>query len=181
MTSLAIALADLDAGPVDREVRVRVATRAAVGEVDDRVHRPWPVGGVGVGQVDGQAMVERDAALGHFDEDRLDAGDLGIAEDVLGLTEEDVHELAQADGVRARGGTPIAPDVERRALEGDPRRDRVRLLDRPVRVVLVGVGGPAAGLLVEGLVVPQPNGVDPSSSAAAWARRGWKVTGRTSG
>ena len=39
-------VADLDAAAVDREVRERIAARAAVGEVDDRVH-----GAVAVGRV----------------------------------------------------------------------------------------------------------------------------------
>ena len=52
---------------------------------------------VGVGEVHGQAVVERDRALGHLDEDRLDVGDLRVGQDVLRLAEEDVDELAQAD------------------------------------------------------------------------------------
>ena len=44
--------------------------------------------------------------------------------------------------------------LQRRAVEGDPRGDRVGLDDRPVGLVLVRVGLAPAGLLVERLVVP---------------------------
>src|SRR5690606_18939951 len=49
--------------------------------------------------------------------------------------------------------------LDRRAVEGDPRGDRVGLLDRPVGLVVVRIGLAAAGLLVERLVVPQAQAV----------------------
>ena len=48
----------------------------------------------------------------------------------------------------------------RRAVERDPRGDRVGLGDRPVRLVLVRVGLAAARSLVQRLVVPEPQRVD---------------------
>ena len=48
-------------------------------------------------------------------------------------------------------------------------------------MVLVRVGGPTAGLLVQRLVVPQAHGVDAEQLRRGLAERGWNVSGRTSG
>ena len=105
----------------------RVAARAAVGEVDDRVHGAVFGGGVRLRHVDGQAVVERDAAARHFDEHRLDARDLGRVEQrrrVFGL--EDVHELADADRVRT-GEVAHRAVGERRAVAAGSTRSRCRV------------------------------------------------------
>ena len=64
--------ADGDAVAVDAQVPGVVAAGAAVGDVDHRVHGAVVVGDVRLRHVHGEAVVERDRALRHFDEDRLD-------------------------------------------------------------------------------------------------------------
>ena len=113
----------------------------------------------GTGEVHGQAVVEGDRTGRHRQEHRLDVSDLGLDQDVLRLTEEDVDELAHAHRVRA-GDVAERAVLERRLHERDPRRDRVGFLDRPVRVVLVGVGLATVRFLDQRLVVPHAAGVD---------------------
>ena len=113
----------------------------------------------GFGEVHRQSVVERDRSGGHLDEHRLDAADLGVGEDVVGLAEEDVDELAHADEV-APGHVAHRTRRERGTDERDPRRHRCGLGDRPVRVVLVRIGLATARLLVERLVVPEADRVD---------------------
>ena len=90
-------LTDLDAAAVDGEVRERIAAGVAVGEVDDGVHGTVDIGVVGTREMDGETVMKGDRARRHFQKDRFDVFDLGLAQNVLGLTEEDVHELAHAD------------------------------------------------------------------------------------
>ena len=161
VTSLSIGWPTSMPAAVDGEVRDRVAAGAAVGEVDDRVH-----GAVAVGACWRSARCtvrpwwNATAALRHLDEHRLDAGDLGVGEDVLRLAEEDVDELAQPDRVGARAGTP-----SRRTSSVEPSNGIHAVTDA---VSLIGQYGwswwasvrAAAGLLVERLVVPEPDRVD---------------------
>src|SRR5262249_9665492 len=62
---------------------------------------------------------------------------------------------AHAEAVRARDVSHGAA-VERGTVERDPCRDGVALANWPVALVLVRVGQPTSRLLVERLVVPQP-------------------------
>ena len=54
-------------------------------------------------------------------------------------------------------------------------------VDGPVRVVLVRIGGASAGLLVQRLVVPQPDAVDAEQLGRGLTERGWNVSGRIVG
>ena len=135
----------------------------SVGEVDGGVHPTDGTGGVGPRQVEGESVVEGDGPGRDLDPDGLQAGQLGVnGQRVVvgaGRGGEDVDERAQAEPVAAREVAHGAA-LEGGAVEGDPGGDGVGLDDGPVRVVLVGVGLPAAALLVQRLVVPEAHGVD---------------------
>ena len=101
VTSLAMGSPDRDAGAVDAKCgyaapRVQPSAKKII-----VCTRRTAVGGVGAGEVRGEPVVEGDRAARHLDEQGLASGDLGVGEEVLGLAEEDVDELAQPDLVRA--------------------------------------------------------------------------------
>ena len=105
--------------------------------------------------VHGVAVVERHATSRHLDEDGFDHRELLVLEQVLGLiVSEDVHEPPHAESVGA-GQVAHRSALDRRAVERHPCGERVGLGDRPVRLILVRVGDATAGLLVQGLVVPE--------------------------
>src|SRR5262245_65947337 len=98
-----------------------------------------------------QAVVEEHASARHGDVDRISTGERGMREQRLRLPEEDVDEAPQPELVRA-GHEPHRPVLLGDVVEGSPGRDRVRLEDRPVRLILMRVGLATTRLLVERLV-----------------------------
>ena len=134
-----------------------------VGEVDRGVHPTDGSGRVRLGQVEGEAVVEGHRARRDLDEHGRHPFELASGERVLAAAGEDVDELTHSETVAA-GQVAHGTALQRRAVEGDPRGDRVGFDDRPVGLVLVRIGLAPARLLVERLVVPDPDGVDPEQS-----------------
>ena len=157
VTSLAHERAGRDA----RAVHARVAllallARRAVGEVDHRVHaarararvrrarRGW--------SARGGSATSPDATGAYSGAMPRASGPCSRSKPFVG---EDVREGLHAEAVRARH-VAHAAGLAVRAVEGDPRGDGVGLDERPVRLVVVRVGRAPARLLVERLVVPEP-------------------------
>jgi predicted dehydrogenase len=150
--------ADLDAVTLDRDVKRARTTRAAVGEHDHGVHGPIGVRDVRLRHMHGQTGMKRDAAARHFHEHRLHARELRTREQRgVVVAGEDVLELPHAAAMRT-GEIAHRATLDRRTAQRDPRRDRVRLRDRPIRLILMGIGAAPARALVQRLIVPKPHG-----------------------